>query len=215
MKEMTDTPVGTGLGRRSVDAVAIAAGLVVLAVGLLLVRDRNVPGWERSLFHDINDLPGFLDIPLWPIQQLGVLVVGPIAALIALALGRRRLAIALVAATVAKLLAERLVKMVATRERPGVSIGDSAHLRGDVPASGESFVSGHAILVTALAGVVAPYLPGRWKLVPWALVALVLVARVYVGAHNPLDVVCGAGVGLVIAGALNLLLGTPRKRRAT
>lgn len=55
----------------------------------------------------------------------------------------------------------------------------------------------------------SPYLPGRWKIVPWAVVALVMVARVYVGAHNPLDVVCGAALGLAIAGVLNLVLGRP------
>ena len=61
-------------------------------------------------------------------------------------------------------------------------------------------------LITALAGVVSPYLPGRWKIVPWVLVGLVMVGRVYVGAHNPLDVICGAALGLVIAGAINLVL---------
>jgi membrane-associated phospholipid phosphatase len=30
-----------------------------------------------------------------------------------------------------------------------------------------------------------------------------------VGAHNPLDVVCGAALGVAIAGGINLLLGVP------
>ena len=81
--------------------------------------------------------------------------------------------------------------------------------RGDVSVRGESFVSGHAVLVAALAGVIAPYLPGRWKAVPWVLVALVMLGRVYVGAHNPLDVVCGAALGVAIASGINLLLAVP------
>ena len=134
---------------------------------------------------------------------------GPAVALGA-AMGRRfRLAVAALAATVGKLALERVVKLVVSRQRPATSIGPDVTLRGDVSSRGESFVSGHAVLVTALAAVVAPYLPGRWKLVPWVAAVLVMVARVYVGAHAPLDVVCGAGLGLAIGGVTNLVLGVP------
>jgi glycosyltransferase 2 family protein len=131
---------------------------------------------------------------------------------VAAAVRRWRLAAMLLLATVSKLALERAVKAVVTRERPATSIGPDVHLRGDVAVSGESFVSGHAVLVAAIAGLVTPYLPGRWKAAPWVLVALVMVTRVYVGAHNPLDVVCGAGLGLAIAACLNLAFGTPRRR---
>jgi len=95
---------------------------------------------------------------------------------------------------------------------------EDIELRGDVSTSGESFVSGHAILVAALATVIWPYLPARWRPVLWVLVALVMIGRVYVGAHNPLDVVCGAALGVAIGLAVNLLLGAPdghRHRAAT
>jgi membrane-associated phospholipid phosphatase len=35
-----------------------------------------------------------------------------------------------------------------------------------------------------------------------------------VGAHNVLDVVCGAGLGAAIAGVLNLVIGVPSPWRA-
>jgi glycosyltransferase 2 family protein len=182
-------------------------GLLILLTGMVEVRNGNVPAWERSVFHAINDLPNALYRPLWPFQQLGALAIGPIVALIAAVLRRFRLAAAVLTATVAKLVFERVVKGMASRQRPGTSIGSDLHLRGDVSAVGESFVSGHAVLVTAIACLVTPYLTGRWKVVPWVIVALVMITRVYVGAHNPLDVLCGAGLGLAIGGTINIVLG--------
>jgi glycosyltransferase 2 family protein len=173
------------------------------------VRDESVSSLEERVFEAVNDLPGALYPVLWPFQQLGALLMGPLVVIVVAFTRRFRLAFAALLATVAKLVLERVVKAMVTRERPGTSIGPDIHLRGDVHAEGESFVSGHAILVTALAGVVTPYLHGRWKSVPWLIVVVVMFGRVYVGAHNPLDVVCGAGLGLAIAGCCNLAVGVP------
>lgn len=205
-RAVTGTATAT---RRRADAVAAITVTVVLALGMAAVRDGTVSGPEESLFRAVNDLPGMLYPVLWPFQQMGALVVGPIIAIAAAIAHRPRLAIAALAATVAKLVTERVVKAIVSRERPATSIGPDIHLRGDVKVSGESFVSGHAVLVAALAGLVAPYLPGRWKALPWAIVAVVMLARVYVGAHNPLDVVCGAALGIAIASVLNLAFGVP------
>ena len=203
------TGVPAEVERRSSDVLALVTGLVVLAAGLIAVRDGTVPDWERSTFEAVNGLPGWLYPVLWPFQQLGVVVWGPVLALSAALTRRYRLALALVAVTVAKLVLERAVKVVATRERPGTSIGADVELRGDVSAGGESFVSGHAVMVAAIASVVVPYLPRRWRPVGWVLVALVMFGRVYVGAHNPLDVVCGVALGVAIGSFLNLAVGVP------
>jgi glycosyltransferase 2 family protein len=199
--------------RRRGDAIAAGVALVIVVLGMLAVRNGTVTGPEESIFHAVNDLPGALYVVIWPWQQLGTLILAPIVAIAAACFRRFRLAAAVLIAMVLKLALERAVKGLVTRERPGTSIGLDIETRGDVSIRGESFVSGHALLVTALAGLVAPYLPGRWRIVPWVVAAGVLFGRVYVGAHNPLDVVCGAALGIVIASCLNLAFGVPAETR--
>jgi len=195
--------------RRQSDAVAVVVGGAVLGAGMFAVRDGTVSGFEESAFRAVNDLPGALYPLLFPFQQVSAILVAPLVAVVAAFYRRFRLAGMLLLAALAKLGSERIVKAIVSRQRPATSIGPDVHRRGIVSIHGESFVSGHAVLVAAMAGLVAPYLRGRWRYVPWALVAFVMIGRVYVGAHNPLDVICGTALGLGIAGLLNLAFGVP------
>jgi undecaprenyl-diphosphatase len=194
--------------------IAVVVGLVVLVAGCLIVRDGTVPDWEESVFRAVNDLPDWLYPIVWPGNLLGALVVVPVVAVLALSVRQYWLAIAIVIAGVAKLVSERTVKAIVSRERPATSTGSDIEVRGDVSISGESFVSGHAILAAAVATVVAPYVPSRGR-IALGLVVFVMFARVYVGAHNPLDVVCGAALGVALGAAINLALGAPRRSAVT
>ena len=176
---------------------------LVLGAGMLIASSGRVPGWERAVFRFINRLPDFLYPVLWPVQQLGGIGIVPVIAVVCLAMRRPLRAAAVVIAGIGKLCLERAVKACVSRQRPATSIGADIHTRGDVSLSGESFVSGHAVMAVAIAAVVIPWLPARWRGIAWVPVALVLLARVYVGAHNPLDVVCGAALGVLIAVPVN------------
>jgi undecaprenyl-diphosphatase len=189
-----------------------ATGAVVLGGSYLGARLPEIHPVEQRAFRAINRLPRGLYWPLWAPMQLGNLAVGTaLGLLVALLLGEWNLAVAVVLAMILKLLAERMVRRrmaahLSVRQRPGTS-EPGAILRGaDVPISGASFPSGHVILVAAIASVVANDIPVAWSWVPHLLVLLVMVGRVYVGAHNPLDVTAGLGTGLLVGSVLDLFL---------
>lgn len=183
-----------------------AAGVLVLVAGGIVADEGTVGSVERDVFDAVNGLPAWLYRPLWPFQQLGNIVVAVVVGVVvALALRRWDVAAAVLLAAVLKLRLEDLVKSHVERERPGTSIGDVT-MRGDVSVGGLSYPSGHAVVTGAVAGLLTPILPGRWKLVPWAVVVLNAIGRVYVGAHNPLDVVGGTALGMAVAAVLNALL---------
>jgi membrane-associated phospholipid phosphatase len=183
------------------------AGLIVLMVSVAAARRASIGAGECRVFHAVNGRPDWLYPILWLPMQLGNLVVGTLAGLAVAAIaGDLAVAIGVVLAMVLKLITERVVRRkmagyLAVRQRPGSSqVG--AKLRGDVPSSGPSFPSGHVILVAAIATIVAPNLAAVWWWLPVLLVALVMFGRVYVGAHNPLDVTAGLGAGMLLGGVV-------------
>ena len=188
--------------------VIAGVGLLVVSMSIAAARGPTIPSSESRVFHAVNGLPAWLYWLLWLPMQLGNLVVGTAAGLV-VALVNRDLAVAVgaLAAMALKLVTERIVRKemadyLAVRQRPGTSEVGAILRGGDVPASGPSFPSGHVILVAAVGCVVLPTLPPAWWWVPGLLVILVMVGRVYVGAHNPLDVTAGLGAGLLLGGAL-------------
>jgi len=74
-------------------------------------------------------------------------------------------------------------------------------------------VSGHAVIAWGVAWLILPYLPPRWRWVAIGLALLNSIARVYLGAHNPLDVVGGGALGIAIAASLHLAVQPYRRDR--
>ena len=201
MRPVASNPVRTGV-------LVSAAGLLLLIASAIIARNGRVGPAEESVFRALNELPEWLYRPLWVFQQMGNVVVAVLVVLaVAAFLRNRRLALAAVVGLVAKLVLERVVKAVVERERPGTSVGDVV-ARGEVSLGGLSFVSGHATITTAFAVALMGALPPRWRALPWVVVALNGLGRIYVGAHNPLDIVGGCGLGMVIGGALYALVAS-------
>ena len=193
--------------RHVADLAVLAAGLLILALSALPLDGRRVPEAELALFRLVNGIPGIPFAMAWAPMQLGNVVAVPAAALVALVARRYRAALALGVAGLSAWVLGKVVKRLIERGRPGALV-EAAVLR-DAPAGGLGFVSGHVAVAVALATTAWPYL-GRWgRAAAAGLAMLVCVLRLYVGAHLPLDVVGGAGLGLMAGAAVHLLVGRP------
>jgi membrane-associated phospholipid phosphatase len=201
-------PDGRTYQRRWADVLVAAAGLAVVVVSGVLVANRPVLATDAAVFREVNHWPGWLYPAMWVVQLTGVIGALPLLAAVTALFRRLRLAVALVAATLLKVWLEAGAKTFVQRGRPAETVPDVI-LRGQAAAHGLSFPSGHAMVIFAIATLVALYLKGWWKALPWALAAAVCLSRLYLGAHFPLDVLAGAGLGMFIGGVLNLVFGVP------
>ncbi|GAB3326344.1 hypothetical protein GCM10027451_51620 [Geodermatophilus aquaeductus] len=195
--------------RLPTDLVRVALGLLVVYAGVLIAQQGRLPLVERDLFRLFNDLPAAVLPAVWLVMQLGNVLAVPALALLALLRRRLRLARDLLVSGLAAYLAADLVKTLVGRERPaGLPVGAVLH-EGTVGGAG--FVSGHSAVAAALATAAAPYLTRRGRRVAWALAWSVALARVYVGAHLPLDVVGGVALGWAIGSLVHWVAGVPAR----
>ncbi|RIK09010.1 MAG: hypothetical protein DCC49_07730 [Acidobacteria bacterium] len=175
-------------------------GIFTSAAAAFVAR-KGVSVREESCFRSLNSWPESLRIPLGALMQAGNFGSVWIAAGLAREV-RRPVAVAGTVAWVGC----KLIKPAVKRGRPAYEL-DDVRIRGRAQ-SGLGFPSGHAAVAFSLATVISPGLPRTLRPLPYLLAVSVALARVYVGAHLPADIIGGAGVGIA-AGALARGSGPP------
>ena len=138
-------------------------------------------------------------MPVRTVMQAGTFATVPATAVVLRLLGHRRLAAEVALGGTAAWLLAKAAKPLGGRARPeGVLTGVTTreHIAGDL-----GWVSGHTAVSTVLATTISSAYPPL-TLPLAAVVGTTALGRMYVGAHLPLDLVGGAGLGLMIAGAI-------------
>ena len=182
---------------------------LVLVVSALPLRGNTVGSVEREVFEFVNQWPDALYGFIWTIMQLGSILAVPASAAVVAAFRRIRLSLDLLAAGTAAWVLAQVVKSLVDRGRPG-DLLDEVLLRG-APAVGYGYVSGHAAVAVSLATVSSHYLGTLGRVLVWAAAAIVSIARMYVGAHLPLDVLGGAAMGWAVGALVHVALGAPHR----
>ncbi len=198
---------GMRMARSAGNIAAFAFGVGTL-LGAAVLAHRRITQAEIRIFRQANELPGDVYGAIWIPMQYGTFGTVPAAAALALARRRPRLALAMAAGGTAAWILAKAVKPMVDRGRPASVLGDVS-LRG-AEEGDKGFPSGHAAVSAALTVIVWPSASHGWRAMLAALAGFVPFARMYVGAHLPLDVVGGSALGVAIGSVVNLAI--PRHR---
>jgi membrane-associated phospholipid phosphatase len=195
--------------RHASDAVRAASALVALTITGWLARDPQSNLVELNAFRLINELPATFGPPLLGIMQLGALAAIPALAAVAAVRRRPGLTRRLLAGGTAAWAVARLLQVLVVQEPPDVVLG-GVILHGSAKP-GLAFPATHVAVAAAMATVAAPYLSRPNRRLAWIGVGAIGIARIYVGAHFPIDVVGGAAVGWGAGSLFHLIVGSPRR----
>ena len=196
--------------RHAGDVARVIVGLAVLLLAALAVRREQLSQFEADVFRLINHLPSVIEPVVVVVMQAGNVVAAPILGGVVVAFNRKRLRAAVDVAVAGGVawIAAKAIKGLIERPRPTGFLSEV--LRFD-HFGGLGFVSGHTAVAAAISTAAAPYLTRRWKRAIWFLPLVVGFARVYVGAHLPLDIAGGAALGWIVGACIHLLLGAPHR----
>ena len=185
----------------------LLSSLGVLRGGLLLLY----PGWNQNLFIFINHHLSVPEaVPVWAVlTNLGDgFFLFPVTMVLFLRKPDQQKGVLI--AMILLALSSHLLKEWFGAPRPAAVLGhEELSVIGPLLKT-DSFPSGHAATASLLAGLGVIYLRAGLSIFLFALMLLVDLSRIVVGAHWPVDVVCGIWLGFACAAAGCWIAGKKR-----
>jgi undecaprenyl-diphosphatase len=160
---------------------------------------------EVRCFEGLNGMSDKAFGAVWSVMQLGSLGGSLAAAGLVAATGHRRLGSRLALVGSVGWVGSKLVKPLVRRGRP-TAVFETVRVRGHEQA-GLGYPSGHAAVAVAMAAAATPQIAPVWRGALWLTAVGVGGARIYVGAHLPLDVLGGMALGIAAERSVRALRG--------
>ena len=187
--------------RRPVDVTHLVTAVVALALLITIGHDALVDGGPLEFVSGaLAGAPDTLALAVRAAASVGIAVV---PALVALVLGRRRLAAALALAGVSAWL-------IAVGLEHVLGIADDRTAADTlVDGSAPSFPTVGVAVLAAIAGTAGPYLTRPTRRLVWSAALVVAALTVLQGTALPIDAIGALLVGWAVASAVLLIIGSP------
>lgn len=192
--------------RHAETAIAVA----VVVDSARRARTHQVSGTEEQVFRLVNNATDRVRVPVWAIMQSGSLAAVFVVAGDQYRRGTKSTAVASLIAGVLVWGGVKAVKPRIGRGRPERHLKEVS-VRGS-PQTGLGYPSGHAAVATTLALVATRNSSWPLRVAAIAVAGLTGGARMYAGAHLPLDVAGGTALGVLCGRAADTLLNSPVAR---
>lgn len=171
----------------------LGAASLLFFLSVLLSRGADIQHWEEALFRWIYEWPPFLRPLFQALTQLGTIYTFFVLVIGFYAIRRYNAVVRILLTGLLAYLAAGFAKDIWGRARPHDILSNVTNL--DYIVRGPGFPSGHVALATALGLVLGRYVPVRYRWMIAMAIVLIMLSRIYLGIHAPLDIVGGFAIG--------------------
>ena len=187
------------------DIAGLLIALLLLIFSASVSMSHQLTGWQRTLFYDVNNWPNyFKNSALIITEALGAGYPIAVCVIVPILFKNYKLAWKFFVTVGGAGVIMEIAKHIVKEPRPVVMLSGHLHQRA-IETGLTSYPSGHAAVATAMALTLWFVLPKKLRFLSVLWILLVIISRLYLGVHTPLDVIGGFSIGFLAILAVKIL----------
>ena len=187
------------------DIAGLLIALLLLIFSASVSMSHQLTGWQRTLLYDVNNWPTyFKNSALIITEALGAGYPIAVCVIVPILFKNYKLAWKFFVTVGGAGVIMEIAKHIVKEPRPVVMLSGHLHQRA-IETGLTSYPSGHAAVATAMALTLWFVLPKKLRFLSVLWILLVIISRLYLGVHTPLDVIGGFSIGFLAILAVKIL----------